>query len=205
MFVSGVRTSLHVRVQVTKNNYGRFFVHFRITQIEADEISQENGVIEMQKVEVFIKRGGSHEVDHLKIDADTTVEELTQYLDDSEDILFFDEDADDPLDHNHKIGCHGHHARFIHRNRCRHVSVLVNYSGHQVEHSFGPGATLTRIQKWTEKELGICDEDAIELGLQITGSDEKPDPSTHVGSLVNCPDCKIEFDLVPTDRINGDS
>jgi len=83
------------------------------------------------------------------------------------------------------------------------VSVLVNYGGHQAKHRFGPGATLARIQKWAEKELGICDEDAIELGLQITGTDEKPDPSVHVGSLVSCPDCKIEFDLVPTDRING--
>ncbi|WP_286828327.1 MULTISPECIES: hypothetical protein [Kordiimonas] len=159
----------------------------------------------MQKIDIFIKRGGASEVDHRQLDPDTTISDLKKLLDEEEDILFFDEDADDPLDFDHKIGCHGHHARFIHRNRCRHVSVVINYSGHQVEHHFGPGATLARIQKWVEKEFGICDEDAIELGLQISGTDEKPDSSTHVGSLVGCPDCKIEFDLVPTDRINGAS
>lgn len=159
----------------------------------------------MQKIDLFIKRGGTLEAEHHRLDTNTTISELKKLLNEEEDTLFFDEDADDPLEHDHKIGCHGHHARFIHHNRCRHVSVSVNYSSHQVKHRFGPGATLARIQKWAEKKLGICDDDAIELSLQIAGTDEKPDPSTHVGSLGSCPDCNVEFDLVPTDRINGAS
>lgn len=157
----------------------------------------------MQEIDVFIKRGGACDVEHRRLDPNTTVAELKSLLDEDEDILFFDEDADDPLDLDHKLGCDGQRGRFVHKNRCKRVAVKVNYAGRCVDRKFGPGTTLARIQKWAERKLGVCETDGIELGLQIACSNEKPDPSTHVGSLVNCPECEIEFDLVPTDRING--
>ena len=157
----------------------------------------------MQEIDLFIKRGGTSEVEHRRLDAKTTIAELKKLLDEDEDILFFDEDADEPLDHSQQLGCDGKHGRFIHRNRCKHVAVTVNYAGRQVDRRFGPGTTLARIQKWAERELGVCEVDGVELGLQVTGTEDKPDLSSHVGSLVHCPDCEIEFDLVPTDRING--
>lgn len=157
----------------------------------------------MDEIDLFIKHGGTTDVDHRRLPASTTVAELKKLLDEDEDILFFDEDADEPLAHEQKIGCGGKQGRFLHRNRCKHVLVAVNYAGHQEDRCFGPGTTLMCVQSWAEKKLGICEADGVELALQISGTDQQPDPSTHVGSLVKCPKCEIEFDLVPTDRING--
>ncbi|WP_274377270.1 hypothetical protein [Celeribacter ethanolicus] len=40
------------------------------------------------------------------------------------------------------------------------------------------------------------------MSLQIAGTQDRPDGSTHIGSLVQmC--CGLSFDLLPSDRING--
>ena len=39
--------------------------------------------------------------------------------------------------------------------------------------------------------------------LQIAGTKDRPDPGTHLGTITSCPACKIGFDLVPNERVNG--
>jgi hypothetical protein len=46
-------------------------------------------------------------------------------------------------------------------------------------------------------------QEAGEHVLQITGTKDRPDPGTHLGTLAACPDCRLAFDLVPNERVNG--
>ena len=46
-------------------------------------------------------------------------------------------------------------------------------------------------------------EDAGEHLLQIVGTQDRPAHGVHLGALVVSPDCKIAFDLVPDQRVNG--
>ena len=53
------------------------------------------------------------------------------------------------------------------------------------------------------REFGMKPADAAEHVLLFSGSAERPEPETHVGALVSCPDCRISFDLVPHKRVEG--
>jgi hypothetical protein len=59
------------------------------------------------------------------------------------------------------------------------------------------------VKNWAAKELGIPKEDAAELILQISGTQEQPDVDVHIGTLAACPACALAFDLVPNPRIQG--
>jgi hypothetical protein len=39
--------------------------------------------------------------------------------------------------------------------------------------------------------------------LQVSGTDVRPDPDVHLGSLVKAPHHSVGFDLVPAPRVNG--
>ena len=39
--------------------------------------------------------------------------------------------------------------------------------------------------------------------LQIAGTHDRPTPSTHIGALVTHPNCRIAFDLVANERVQG--
>jgi hypothetical protein len=159
----------------------------------------------MTHVDIFIRREGDLDPTHHQVRNGITVTELHIDLHggDAVGLFLFEEDADEPLDPHHVIEHHGHGPRFLHHSKCRHVHVEVRYAGRPVERSFGPGSTLTRVKDWAEQafELDACD--AAELSLQIAGTVERPDGSTHVGSLATCPDCRVVFDLLPTTRVNG--
>ena len=46
-------------------------------------------------------------------------------------------------------------------------------------------------------------EEASEHSLQIAGTYDRPAPRTHLGALTTCPHCRIAFDLVADQRVNG--
>ena len=46
-------------------------------------------------------------------------------------------------------------------------------------------------------------EEAGEHVLQVAGTQERPAPGTHLGALTTHPTCKVAFDLVPDERVNG--
>jgi hypothetical protein len=48
-------------------------------------------------------------------------------------------------------------------------------------------------------------EEASEHVLQILGTQDRPSPGTHLGALTKCPHCRLAFDLVPDQRVNGAS
>lgn len=160
-------------------------------------------------IDIFIRREGDLDPAHHKARDGITVEALKVHVAGGDDVIgvfLFEEDADEPLHDRHEIRHHGdaHGPKVLHRSRCRHVHVVVRYAGRPVERAFGPGSTLIRIKDWAEREFGIDAVDAAELALQIVGTTDRPDASTHVGSLARCPDCRVVLDLLPTVRVNGD-
>jgi hypothetical protein len=89
------------------------------------------------------------------------------------------------------------------RGRCKKVKTTLRYAGDDLEHPFGPNAPLRRVLRWAvgKKGFDIDPDDADELGLQVCGTDERPDLAEHLGSFAeNCAAC---FDIVPKDRFQG--
>ena len=92
----------------------------------------------------------------------------------------------------------------IHVHRCQRVVATVTFNGVSKGYEFGPGTTIAEVKKWAAiREFEMKPSDAAEHVLQFTGSTEQPEPDTHIGALVSCPDCSISFDLVPHKRVEG--
>lgn len=92
----------------------------------------------------------------------------------------------------------------LHVHRCRKVLVTVTFNGLSKGHEFSPARTMADVKKFAAvREFGMKPADAAEHVLQFSGSAERPEPETHVGALVTCPDCRIAFDLVPHKRVEG--
>ena len=92
----------------------------------------------------------------------------------------------------------------IHVHRCCRVLVTVTFNGLNKGHEFSPATTVSDVKKFAAiREFGMKPADAAEHVLQFSGSAERPEPETHVGALVSCPDCRIAFDLVPHKRVEG--
>ena len=92
----------------------------------------------------------------------------------------------------------------IHVHRCQQVLVTVRYNGVSKGHEFVPSTTVAAVKKFAAiREFGMKPGDAAEHVLQFENSAERPEPETHVGALVTCPDCRISFDLVPHKRVEG--
>lgn len=158
-------------------------------------------------ITIFIRCEGRTEPLLQETHEGTTVASLMAVLDQqhpSAGAHLFEEDADEPLRAHHQLMLGDHESKILHRARCRQVHVTVRYAGRTLQEEFGPGSTLSRIERWAERTLGIDPADAAHLSLQIAGSTERPPASTHIGSLVSSSSCAVAFDLLPSDRVNGD-
>lgn len=165
----------------------------------------------MEITSVFFQWEGHRELEHLDVGPDTTVGALKELLmakhGFESEILIFLEDGEDPLDDLSSLHTHSSQKGVkVHIHRCRHVVVFVTFNGRTVERRFGPGATVALVKRWAaEKEFGMTKEEAGEHVLQISGSHDRPSPGTHIGSLAKCPECRVSFDLLPDQRVNGAS
>jgi hypothetical protein len=163
----------------------------------------------MTSIDIFYQGEHIREIDHIEIDDGHSVGAikaliLQKHGGDAAMLLFLEE-GDEPLDETVQItalGCAG--GLKMHLHRCRHVEVAVTFAGETVHHSFRPGATIARIKRWAaEHKFGMTEEEASEHRLQLAGTDERPAPGTHIGTLAMCPACQVSFDLVPDERVNG--
>lgn len=91
----------------------------------------------------------------------------------------------------------------VHLHRCRHVAVSVNYAGRPFEKKFSGGTTIAKIKKTAGAAFGISEKDLAELVLEIAGTNKRPDPDVHVGTLATHPHCSVAFNLVFTKRVQG--
>lgn len=121
------------------------------------------------------------------------------------DFHVFTEDSDEPLAEGDKLPARddGQPVR-LHVHRCRRIEVAVTFNGVTKEHSFGPGTPIAAVKKWAAiAAFGMDPGDAAEHVLQLAGTTDRPEPDTHIGTLVTCPDCRLAFDLVPLKRVEG--
>ena len=117
----------------------------------------------------------------------------------------FTEEGDEPLGNDDKLPEHddGQPVR-LHVHRCRRIEVAVTFNGVTKDHSFGPGTPIAAVKKWAAiGAFGMDPGDAAEHVLQLAGTTDRPEPDTHIGTLVTCPDCRLAFDLVPLKRVEG--
>src|SRR5712692_6470935 len=156
----------------------------------------------MEDVHTFVQGEGFPQMVILPHRAGITAAEVKQQLTDKypasgvSEMLVFQEEGEDPLRNDERVPtCADGHLR-VHVHRCRHVSVTVKFAGETADRRFSPAATIARIKRWAALQaFGLSEDDASEHVLQIAGTVTRPEPDTHVGTLVHCPDCAIVFDL----------
>ncbi len=162
----------------------------------------------MKDIDIFYQVEGISEIQHISAPSDEQLAAVrariaTKHAIDDGGSLF-SEDADDPVDETATIGSiAAPTGAKLHLHRCRRVAVTVAFAGRTLERSFGPGATVARVKRWAAEQLGMSKEDAGEHVLQVSGTHDRPTPATHIGTLAKCPACRLAFDLVPDERVNG--
>jgi hypothetical protein len=95
-------------------------------------------------------------------------------------------------EHSH-ISCH----------TCKVITVAVFYNGEEVKKKFPPSALISFITRWAKKRLKLDDASAEKLVLQIAGTNERPRPDVRLGQLGTIQGCKIVFNLVAAELIQG--
>jgi len=163
----------------------------------------------VETIDVFYQGEGISEVEHIEFPRNETFAALKLHLTKkhgwSEDIIIFIENEDEPVDEQkHLHHCGGPAGVKVHAHRCHKVEVKVTFNGETVQHKFAPGVTVHHVKHWAAgKKFGMSPEEAGEHVLQLSGSDVRPNPGTHIGSLVKHHHCEIAFDLVPNERNQG--
>ena len=160
-------------------------------------------------IDFFYQGEGITEIEHLEVGPDHTFSAIKAILIEKHglgaDLLIYLEDGDEPIDELLIIGEHiGPAGIKAHLHRCRKVEVAVTFNGETAHHHFAPSKTVARVKRWAaEKKFGMSEEEATEHLLQIAGTHDRPTPGTHLGAIASCPDCRLAFDLVPDQRVNG--
>lgn len=131
--------------------------------------------------------------------ADTDVSELLLSVEDDQE----DDEEPDHLEVTHVRNLKKEYGIRVHLHRCKHVEVYVRFANETVHRKFRPATTVGRIRNWAGHKLGMDPGDIAEHVLQVAGSTEQPDMDVHIGTLAQCPQCSVTFDLVPAHRING--
>ncbi len=113
--------------------------------------------------------------------------------------------SEDPIEDDASLSDFGAAAGLkLHFHRQRRVEVCVSFNGEEVSRRFAPSATVNRVKRWAaRRKFDMTKEEAGEHVLQISGTHERPNPGTHIGTLLTTACKKIDFDLVPDQRING--
>lgn len=165
----------------------------------------------MKNIEIFLQGEHIPDIQLVALDRDKVVKEVLaaaarfRKCETEGDFHVFAEDCDEPLAPDKQLpeSKDGQPVR-LHVHRCLRIEVTVIFNGMSKKHSFGPGNTIAMVKKWAAiKAFGMDRADAAEHVLQLAGTTERPEPDTHIGSLVSCPDCSLTFDLVPLKRVEG--
>jgi hypothetical protein len=165
----------------------------------------------VKPIDIFYQGEHIREIDHLEADAKETFGTVRARLMEKHeldaDVLLFLEDGEEPLNEAVTVETvAGKGGVKAHLHRCRRVEVAVTFAGETVNRDFGPGTTVAAVKRWAaEGKFGMTKEDAGEHVLQIAGTHDRPSPGTHIGTLAACPACRVIFDLVPDQRVNGAS
>lgn len=164
-----------------------------------------------QTIEVFVQGERIPEVQLLRVLRNSIVKDLIEKVDTTSPLRdqsvkpgLFLEDATEELNVAATLEDAGiaHRSR-VHRHRCRRVEVTVNFKGDHKAVEFPTSTTVRKVKRWADDEFNLKGVDATEHALQICDTNKRPDEDVHIGSLVEFPNCKICFDLVPKTRVEG--
>lgn len=163
----------------------------------------------MKVIDIFYQGRGILEFEQIEVQADHTVAVIKAAIFEKHgftgEMLVFIEGRDEPLEEHHVIGdvCRERSPK-LHLHPCRVIETAVTFAGQTVHRKFPPATTVGEIKKWAAiREFHMTEAEAGEHLLQISGTKDRPAPGTHVGSLAHGPDCRVHFDLVPDERVNG--
>jgi len=163
----------------------------------------------MRTIDIFYQGEGLSDIEHLQLRDDKTFADLKEALvaaghADSETTLYI-ENENEPVEACARLDefdCR--RGLRIHLARCRRVEVEVTFNGCTAEREFSPARTLARVKRWAaQRGFDMTAEEAGEHALQIEGTHVRPPLNVHVGALATHGACKLDFDLVPDERING--
>ena len=163
----------------------------------------------MASIDIFYQGEGLREIEHIEIDESQTFRNLKTLLVKKHGlesaVLVFLEDADEPIGEDAILREHSGGAGIkAHLHRCRKIDASVTFNAKTVQHRFAPGTTVARVKRWAAQDkFGMTPEEASEHVLQIAGTQNRPAPGTHLGALTSAPNCRLAFDLVPDQRVNG--
>lgn len=165
----------------------------------------------MTQIDIFYQGEDLDDIQHLELEDAATIgdfkELISERLGAKVDIHVFIEDAEDPCSDDACLADLGDPAGLkLHFHRQRRIEVCVTFNGEDENRLFPPSATIKRVKRWFAKnKFDMTKEEAGEHLLQISGTHERPHPGTHIGALAKCGCAKLEFDLVPDQRVNGHS
>ncbi len=94
--------------------------------------------------------------------------------------------ADHDLDKHHHIHC----------SSCPEIETVIHFAGKELSRKFSPAATVEVATQWSRVNLRLDAAAASEFVLQISGTQNRPRPSQHLGELIQVGECKLTFELV---------
>ena len=106
-------------------------------------------------------------------------------------------DAHTPADFNRTLDeLEMEKHRHIHCHNCPEINTTMHFSGKTLNRKFSPAATIEVATKWACMNLRLDQAAASEFVLRISGSENQPRQSQHLGELVKGGECAVSFELV---------
>ena len=163
----------------------------------------------MKLIDVFYQGEGLGEIGHLEASPEHTFSAVKALMIErhgiTEEVFLFLEDCEEPV--NEVVLVHQHASATgikAHLHRCRRVEVSVTFNGETLHHRFSPATTVGHVKHWAAvTKLGMTEEESGEHVLQLPLTHHRPAPGTHIGALTTFPNCRVVFDLVADQRVNG--
>ena len=163
----------------------------------------------MQMIDIFYQGESLSDIEHIQLSNDKTFADLKKSLiaanHANNDTLLYIENENEPVEMCGRLDdfdCR--RGLRVHLAQCSRVEVEVTFNGCTVERKFSPAHTLARVKRWAaQRKFNMTAEEAGEHALQIAGTHVRPPLNVHIGALLVHGACKLEFDLVPDERING--
>ena len=166
----------------------------------------------MTKIDILLQGEGINDIELVSLDEgatfgdllDRTAKGIGESSEKSGNLLYL-EDEEEPVPPKRKIPPHASgKPHRVHIHRCRRIEVATTFNGETQTVALPPALTVgTAKRRIAQGLFGMDPKDAAEHVLQLTGTAERPEPDTHLGSLVGDGACALAFDLVPLTRVEG--